>query len=82
MISQKNYDRITFSLPRNMNLALDNLKKEIKRSKSEIIKLALENFLEQQKARKIQAAVDMMANEYENDQELREMTRIDGEDFI
>lgn len=82
MISQKNYDRITFSLPRNMNLALDNLKKEIKRSKSEIIKLALENFLEQQKARKIQVAVDMMADEYENDQELREMTLIDGEDFI
>ena len=68
MIPQKNYDRITFSLPHNMNLALDNLKKEIKRSKSEIIKLALENFLAQQKARKIQAAVDMMADEYEKDQ--------------
>jgi len=82
MISKKNYDRITFSLPRNMNLALDNLKKEIKRSKSEIIKLALENFLEQQKAIKIQAAVDLMADEYEKDQDLTEMTVIDGESFI
>jgi metal-responsive CopG/Arc/MetJ family transcriptional regulator len=82
MISRNNYDRITFSLPHNMNLALNNLKKEIKSSKSEIIKLALKNFLAQEKTRKIQAAVDMMADEYENDKNLTEMTLLDGEDFI
>ena len=82
MIPQKNYDRITFSLPRSMNLALDNLKKEIKSSKSEIIKLALKTYLTQQKAKKIQEAVDMMAQEYENDVGLIEMTIIDTEDFV
>ena len=82
MISQNNYDRITFSLPHSMNLALDNLKKEIKSSKSEIIKLALKNFLAQQKEKKIKAAVDIMTYEYENDSDLTEMTIIDGDDFI
>ena len=82
MIPQTNYDRITFSLPRSMNLALDNLKKEIKISKSEIIKLALKTYLTQRKAKKIQEAVDMMAQEYENDAGLTEMTIIDAEDFV
>ena len=82
MIPQNNYDRITFSLPRSMNLELDNLKKEIKVSKSEIIKLALKTYLTQQKAKKIQEAVDMMAQEYENDVGLIEMTIIDTEDFV
>ena len=82
MIPQKEYDRITFSLPRSMNLALDNLKKEIKSSKSEIIKLALKTYLAQQKTKKIQEAVDMMDQEYENDTGLTEMTIIDAEDFV
>ena len=37
--TQLEYSRITFSLPNRMNTALDKLKNEIKRSKSEIIKL-------------------------------------------
>ncbi len=82
MIAQKKYDRITFSLPRSMNLELDNLKKEIKSSKSEIIKLALKTYLTQQKAKKIQEAVDMMAQAYENDAGLTDMTIIDAEDFV
>ena len=82
MISQNNYDRITFSLPHKMNLALNNLKKEIKSSKSEIINLALKNYLIQEKEKKIQAAVNLMVDEYENDKNLTEITLIDGEDFI
>ena len=82
MILQNKYDRITFSLPRSMNIALDNIKKEVKISKSEIIKLALKTYLKQQKTKKIQEAVDMMVQEYENDTGLTEMTIIDAEDFV
>ena len=81
MISQNDSVRITFSLPYDVNLALNNLKKEIKSSKSEIIKLAVKNFLDQEQTRKIQAAVNIMADEYENDKKLTEMTLLDGEDF-
>jgi len=82
MILQNKYDRITFSLPHDMNLALDNFKKEAKISKSEIIKLALKTYLKQQKIRKIQEAVDMMAQEYENDAGLTDMTIVDTDGFL
>jgi len=71
--TQINYDRITFSLPNSMNLALEKLKNEIKRPKSEIIKLAIESYLTQQKKIKLQKAVELMANEYENDKKLTEV---------
>ena len=38
--------------------------------------------LKQEKIRKIQAAVDMMVDKYDNDKTLSEMTSLDGEDFI
>ncbi|MDA3790221.1 MAG: ribbon-helix-helix domain-containing protein [Desulfobacula sp.] len=82
MISKNDYDRITFSLPRSMNFELNSLKKETKSSKSEIIKLAIKDYLTQQKNKKIQAAVAIMAQEYENDADLTEMTLIDTEDFV
>lgn len=81
-VIQMDYDRITFSLPKSMNIALDKLKSEIKRSKSEIIKLAIENYLAQQKKLKLQRAVEMMADEYENDKKLTEFTSLDSEDFL
>jgi len=80
--TQIDYDRITFSLPNSMNLALERLKNEIKRSKSEIIKLAIESYLAQQKKIKLQKAVELMANEYENDNKLTEFTILDSEDFL
>jgi len=80
--TQIEYNRITFSLPQSMNIALNNLKNELKRSKSEIIKLAIENYLAQQKKLKLQKAVDIMANEYENSDELTEFTILDSEDFL
>ncbi|NOZ90089.1 MAG: ribbon-helix-helix protein, CopG family [Epsilonproteobacteria bacterium] len=80
--TQIEYSRITFSLPQSMNIALNNLKNELKRSKSEIIKLAIENYLAQQKKLKLQKAVDIMANEYENSDELTEFTILDSEDFL
>lgn len=82
MISKNDYDRITFSLPRSMNFELNSLKKETNRSKSEIIKLAIKDYLTHQKNKKIQEAVAIMAQEYENDADLTEMTLIDAEDFV
>lgn len=80
--TQINYDRITFSLPNSMNIALDELKNELNRSKSEIIKLAIESYLAQQKKIKLKKAVELMADEYENDSELTEFTALDSEDFL
>ena len=79
--TQNSYDRITFSLPNTLNLALDELKSEINRSKSEIIKMAIESYITQQNKRKLQRAVALMAEEYESNDELTALTALDSENF-
>ncbi len=78
---QNSYDRITFSLPHSMNLALDNLKGELQSTKSDIIKQAIEYFIQLQEEKKLQNAVKLMAKEYENNEELTYLTVLDAEDF-
>lgn len=81
MTANVEYDRITFSLPSSMNLALDTLKHEVSRSKSDIIKLALESYLAQQQKIKLQKAVELMTDEYADDSNFTEFTSLDSEDF-
>ena len=78
---QTNYDRITFSLPHSMNVTLDSLKQELQSSKSDIIKQAIEYFVKQQEEKKLARAVELMAKEYENNDELTFLTGLDSEDF-
>jgi metal-responsive CopG/Arc/MetJ family transcriptional regulator len=80
--TQSSYDRITFSLPNSMNIALDNLKSEIHRSKSEIIKLAIESYIAQQNKVKLQKAVKLMSDEYKKSDSLTDLTKLDSEDFL
>lgn len=79
--AQNSYDRITFSLPNTLNLALDALKSESNRSKSEIIKMAIERFVTEQNKKKLQKAVALMADEYEANDELTTFTSLDSENF-
>jgi len=76
--TESRYDRITFSLPHEINLELDNLKKELHASKSELIKRAVEDFIARQKEERLARAVEMMAAEYEES----DMTALDGEAFL
>lgn len=80
--TNKNYDRITFSLPKPINTALGRLKIESNRPKSEIIKIAIERYLAQQEEYKLKKAVKMMSSEYENNNELTALTDLDSEDFL
>ena len=81
LATQNSYDRITFSLPNSLNIALDELKSELMRSKSEIIKIAIENYIAEQNKRKLQQAVALMEHEYENDTDLTALSALDAEDF-
>ena len=75
------YDRITFSLPHTMNMALEDLKEELQRSKSDIIKQAITYFVQKQEEGRLEKAVKLMAKEYEGDQELTYLSTLDSEDF-
>ena len=81
MATQHTYDRITFSLPHSMNVTLDSLKQELQSSKSDIIKQAIEYFVKRREEEKLARAVELMADEYENNSELTSLTDLDGEDF-
>ena len=81
MITTDKQKRVTFSLPLNIDNALDQLKKETKRSKSELINIAIENYLQEQKKIKLQKAVELMSKEYENSNTLTEFTSLDSEPF-
>jgi len=82
MTTQITYDRITFSLPHSMNLTLDGLKDELHSSKSDIIKQAIEYFVKKQEAEKLKKAVEFMAKEYKENEELTFLSVLDGEDFL
>jgi len=82
---QKNIEqavRLTFSLPNSLNIELDNLKKETKISKSEIINLAIKEYIKKVQQKKIQQAVKLMEDEYKHNKTLTEFTAIDKDDFL
>ncbi|MCF6207597.1 MAG: ribbon-helix-helix protein, CopG family [Sulfurovum sp.] len=81
MTVQTEYDRITFSLPHSMNASLDKLKKEMRISKSDIIKQAIESYLKKREEEKLAQAIDLMAEEYRNNNELTFLADLDNEDF-
>ena len=81
-MTNRQNSRITVTLPKYINDELDASKKELGYTKTEIIKIAIENFLEEQKKAKLQNAVTIMANEYNNNKELTEFTTLDSEDFL
>ena len=81
-MTNRQNSRITVTLPKYINDELNASKKELGYTKTEIIKIAIENFLEEQKKAKLQNAVAIMTNEYNNNKELTEFTALDSEDFI
>ncbi len=57
------------------------LKEEFHMSKSEIFKKAFEKFLQDYKKQKLKKIAELMASEYEKDEELTSFTSLDAEDF-
>lgn len=77
----QNYERITISLPTEISEEIEELKKELRMSKSEIFKKAFEKFLQEHKRQKLQKIAEMMAEEYKKDKKLTAFTVLDSEDF-
>lgn len=74
-------ERITVSLPAELSKNIEDLKEELNISKSEILKIAVGNFLQEQKKQKLQRIAEMMAKEYKTDKRLTEFTSLDSEEF-
>ncbi|MEW6416915.1 MAG: ribbon-helix-helix protein, CopG family [Nitrospirota bacterium] len=77
----QHYERVTISLPSEISKEIEELKKELRMSKSEIFKKAFEKFLREYRRQKIQRVAEMMASEYRKDEELTVFTDLDSEEF-
>jgi len=75
------FERITIALPAGISRDIDSLKDELRLSKSEIMRRALERFVFEHRRRKIRRIAETMVREYETNVELTDFTVLDGEDF-
>lgn len=81
MHTSMDIDRITVSLPHYLAEKSDELRAELKVSRSELYRIALERFIEEHKRSRVAAIAAEMAEEYRTNRELTAMTALDGEDF-
>lgn len=81
MQSMHQAERVTISLPADISKRVEELKKELHISKSEIFKRAIEKFLQDYNKQRIRKISEIMASEYKSNKELTALTCLDKEDF-
>lgn len=74
-------DRVTISLPHALASQAERLRAELKLSRSELYKIALERFIDEQRRSHLSSIAAEMAEEYRANRELTTLTALDGEDF-
>lgn len=74
-------DRVTISLPHALAGQAEKLRAELKLSRSELYKIAMERFIEEQRRSHLAGIAGEMAEEYRANSKLTELTALDGEDF-
>jgi metal-responsive CopG/Arc/MetJ family transcriptional regulator len=77
----QSYDKVTFTIPHFLNQQLENLKNEFRVSKSEILKNAVEEYIQKQEKVRMKKSVQLMMEDYRDDKSLTEFTALDSEDF-
>ena len=75
-------DRVTISVPHELASEADSFSAELKVSRSELYKLALERFLAEQRRERLKLIVAEMAEEYRAGTELTALTVLDDEEFV
>ena len=74
--------RVTVSLPPPINEEIETIKEALQVSKSEVVKLAVENFFKEYKRQKLQEAALKMLPEYAKGGDLAALNDLDGEAFL
>jgi metal-responsive CopG/Arc/MetJ family transcriptional regulator len=80
--TDRSVDRVTISVPHALASEADNYSAELKVSRSELYKMAMEHFLAEQRRERLKLIVAEMAEEYRADGELSALTALDGEEFV
>jgi metal-responsive CopG/Arc/MetJ family transcriptional regulator len=81
MHTRTDVDRVTISLPHTLASQAETLRAELKLSRSELYKIAMERFIEEQRRSHLATIAAEMAEEYRTNRELTALTALDGEEF-
>ena len=81
LTENRSVERVTISVPHDLASEADTCSAELKVSRSELYKLALERFLVEQRRERLKLIVAEMAEEYRTDKELTALTVLDDEEF-
>jgi len=82
LTANRSVDRVTISVPHELAGEADRCSADLKVSRSELYKLALELFLAEQRRERLKLIVSEMAEEYRTDKELTALTFLDAEEFV
>jgi metal-responsive CopG/Arc/MetJ family transcriptional regulator len=81
MYASNEVDRVTISIPHSLALQSETVRGELKISRSELFRLALERFIQEQNNSRLATIAAEMVEEYRGNIELTALTALDGEDF-
>ncbi|MBI5483920.1 MAG: hypothetical protein HY888_05610 [Deltaproteobacteria bacterium] len=81
MYTSNEVDRVTISIPHSLALQSEAVRGELKISRSELFRLALERFIQEQNNSRLATIAAEMVEEYRGNSELTVLTVLDGEDF-
>jgi metal-responsive CopG/Arc/MetJ family transcriptional regulator len=81
MYASNDVDRVTISIPHSLALQSEAVRGELKISRSELFRLALERFIQEQNNSRLATIAAEMREEYRSNSELTALTVLDGEDF-
>lgn len=81
MYANNDVDRVTISIPHSLALQSEAVRSELNISRSELFRLALERFIQEQNNSRLATIAAEMVEEYRSNSELTALTVLDGEDF-
>ena len=82
MQTSNNLDRVTISIPHALALQTEAVRSELKISRSELFRLAMERFIQEQNNSRLAAIAAEMVEEYKSNRVLTALTELDSEDFV
>ena len=82
MQTSNDLDRVTISIPHALALQSETIRNELKISRSELFRLAMERFIQEQNNSRLAAIAAEMVEEYKSNRALTALTELDGEDYV
>ncbi|MEI6206029.1 MAG: hypothetical protein WCP20_04550 [Desulfuromonadales bacterium] len=82
MQTSNDLDRVTISIPHALALQSETIRSELKISRSELFRLAMERFIQERNNSRLASIAAEMVEEYKSNRVLTALTELDGEDFV